>query len=161
MIAHIQGRYTFPHLKNNNQKTFSVGFISDTMKATVFTLCMIISLLGVYIVILGFDDLGFISRSQMCQKYKLQIVCFWILVLCRSMLCSCYIPKKIMHNIICVTGVYSREIISMFLVGQMSWHVKNFNIGIFSDTINVINVKLCMMILLMELYLLYLSLIHI
>ena len=29
----------------------------------------------------------------------------------------------------------------MFSVGQVSWFVKNFNIGIYSDTINVINVK--------------------
>ena len=31
--------------------------------------------------------------------------------------------------------------------------VENFNIGIYSDTINVINVKLCMMVLLIEFYL--------
>ena len=35
----------------------------------------------------------------------------------------------------------------------MSRIVGNFNIGIYSDTINVINVKLCMMVLLSELYL--------
>ena len=42
----------------------------------------------------------------------------------------------------------------MFLVDQVSRLVENFNMGIFSDTVNVINVKLCMMILLVELYLL-------
>ena len=47
---------------------------------------------------------------------------------------------------ICVTGVYSKEIINMFLVGQTSGLVKNFNTWIVSDTINVINVKLCMMV---------------
>ena len=41
----------------------------------------------------------------------------------------------------------------MFWVDQVSVLVKNFNIGIFSDTINVINVKLCMMVLHTELYL--------
>ena len=46
----------------------------------------------------------------------------------------------------------SREIIHMFWVDQVSVLVKNFNIGIFSDTINAINVKLCMMVL-PELYL--------
>ena len=50
-----------------------------------------------------------------------------------------------------MTGVYSREIINMFLVGQVSWLVKNFHIGIYSDTVNVINVKLCVMALLTEL----------
>ena len=49
--------------------------------------------------------------------------------------------------------MYSREIINMVLVGLLSGLVKNFNIGIFSDTINVINVKFCVMVLLIELYL--------
>ena len=49
--------------------------------------------------------------------------------------------------------MYLREIINMFMVSQVSGLVENFNIGIYSDTINVINVKLCMMILLTELYL--------
>ena len=53
---------------------------------------------------------------------------------------------------VCVTDVYSREMIHMFLVGQASGLFKNFNIGIFSDTINVINVKLCMGVLLIKLY---------
>ena len=35
----------------------------------------------------------------------------------------------------------------------MSGLVENFNIGIYSDIINAINVKLCMMVLLVELYL--------
>ena len=35
----------------------------------------------------------------------------------------------------------------------MSGLVENLNIGIYSDTINVINVKLCMMVLLIEFYL--------
>ena len=61
--------------------------------------------------------------------------------------------KKVMHNTICVTGVYSRKIINMFLVSQASGLVENFNTGIFSDTIIVINVKLCMMVLLIEPYL--------
>ena len=49
--------------------------------------------------------------------------------------------------------MYSREIINMFLVGQVSRPVENFSIGIYSDAIDVINVKLCMMVLLIELYL--------
>ena len=49
--------------------------------------------------------------------------------------------------------MYSREMINMFFVGQMSEIVENFNIRIYSDTINVVNVELCMMVLLIELYL--------
>ena len=45
------------------------------------------------------------------------------------------------------------EIIYMFLVGQVSGLIKNFNVGIFSDTIDVINVKLHMMVLHNEFYL--------
>ena len=39
----------------------------------------------------------------------------------------------------------------MILVSQVSGLVKNCKIGIISDVINVINVKLCMMVLLTEL----------
>ena len=42
---------------------------------------------------------------------------------------------------------------TVFFIHQMSWLVKNCNIGNYSDTIDVINVKLCMMVLLIELYL--------
>ena len=42
----------------------------------------------------------------------------------------------------------------MFLVGQVSGLFENFNIGIFSDTMNVINVKLCMVVLRIKFYLL-------
>ena len=37
--------------------------------------------------------------------------------------------------------------------GQVSICGKNFNFVIFSDTVNMINVKLCMMVVLIELYL--------
>ena len=48
---------------------------------------------------------------------------------------------------LCFSGVYSREIIDMLFVGQVSGLVENFYIVIYLDTINVINVKLCMMVL--------------
>ena len=53
----------------------------------------------------------------------------------------------------CDSGVYSREISDTFFVGHMSVLVKNFNIRIFPGTINVINVKLRIMVLLIRLYL--------
>ena len=49
--------------------------------------------------------------------------------------------------------MHSREIINMFSVGQVPWLVENFNIYIFSDTINVINVEVSVMVLLIKLYL--------
>ena len=42
----------------------------------------------------------------------------------------------------------------MFFVGQLTGLVRNLNIQIYPDTVNVIYVKLCMMVLLIELYLL-------
>ena len=70
-----------------------------------------------------------------------------------QMLCGCYIhiEDQVQYDL-CDSSVCSREIIFMFLVNQVSEYVENFNIGIFSDTINVINVNLCWMILHIELY---------
>ena len=89
----------------------------------------------------------------MCQKYRLQIVCFGFF---SSVVKHCMVAtymKKIMHNDFCDSGVYSRETINIFCFGRVSGHVENFNIGIYSDSINVLNVKICMMVLLIELYL--------
>ena len=52
-----------------------------------------------------------------------------------------------------VTGVYSVEITQMFWLVKCLSLSKTLTTGIFSDNMNVINVKLCMMILLIELYL--------
>ena len=58
-----------------------------------------------------------------------------------------------MLNMICVTGAYLSEIIKP-LISQVSRHFKNFIIVIFFvDSINVISVKFCMMVLFFELYL--------
>ena len=58
-----------------------------------------------------------------------------------------------MHNMNCATPVcvFKGDDLRVF-DHQVSWLIKNFNIGIFSDTRNVINVKLCMMVLHIELY---------
>ena len=70
------------------------------------------------------------------------------------MLWGCYIHEENHTQYeLCDSGVCSREIIDMFLVSQVAWHIENFNIGIFSDTIDAINVKLCVMVLRIELYL--------
>ena len=51
----------------------------------------------------------------------------------------------------CDPRVYSREIINMFFMGQVSGLIENVNIWIYSDIINVVNVKPGMMVLLCEL----------
>ena len=78
---------------------------------------------------------------------------FFILVLCSSNVV--WLPHTLRGHALydCVTDVYSREIINMFLVGQVSGLVENLNIRIFLHAINVINLKLCVMVLLIELYL--------
>ena len=70
------------------------------------------------------------------------------------MLYDCYIHEKGHSQYeLCCSGVCSREIIYVFLIGQVSWFVKNFNIQIFSGTITVIDVRICMVVLHIELYL--------
>ena len=49
--------------------------------------------------------------------------------------------------------IFVTEVCFRFLVGQVPGLVENFDNGISSDTIDVINVKLCMMLLHFELYL--------
>ena len=56
--------------------------------------------------------------------------------------------KKIVHTMIFVTEMCFR-----FLVGQVPGLVKNFNLGIVSHTINVTNIKRCVMVILIELHL--------
>ena len=87
--------------------TFNSCFFLDTMKARSFKLYMIITLLEVYIVIVGL----------------MTLTLFWILVLCS--LVATYI-KKITHNMICMSDVYSREIVNMFFIDQVSRLVENF-----------------------------------
>ena len=72
-----------------------------------------------------FDDLGFVSRSQMCQKYKLQIVLFRFLSTVFLMLYGCYIHRKdhVQYEL-CNSDVCSREIIYVVLVDQVSGLVK-------------------------------------
>ena len=53
----------------------------------------------------------------------------------------------------CDFGVSSRDLINLFWVSYVSGLVENINIGIFSDTTHVINVKLCMIVLFIEPYL--------
>ena len=54
---------------------------------------------------------------------------------------------------ICVTLVCIQGRYLTFFTCQVAGLVENFNIVIYSDTINVINLKLCMMILLIEFFL--------
>ena len=98
---------------------FYVGFfvvvVVDTIKARSFKLCTIITLLGVYIVLVGLVTLTFVSPLQVCQKYKLQIAYFRFLSFVVQMLYGLWCTvtmhiKKMKHSILRVTGVYVRDI---------------------------------------------------
>ena len=81
---------------------------------------------------------------------------FWILCLhlYKSYMVAIY-DTKIMHDVTCVTLVCIQgRSLRGFSFGQESGLVNNFDIGIYPDITNVINVKFRMMGLLMELYLL-------
>ena len=79
-----------------------------------------------------FDDLDFVPRSQVCQSYKLQTVLFRILFRVLStvveMLYGCYIHlvDHVQYEV-CDSGMCSRELIYMFLAGQVSRHVENWD----------------------------------
>ena len=74
---------------------------------------------------------------------------FFILVLCSLKIAWLpYTLKDYAQYDLCDSGVYSTEIINMFFVRQVSGLIKNFNIGIYSDTINVIIIKPRMRVLL-------------
>ena len=116
--------------KRNSEHLFSdlmklnVGFLSDTKRG----------LSSLYYIVWGeqifffwgvqihtrFDDHVFVSRPQVSQKHKPQIVSFKILVQCS--LASVMSPQtlKKMHNMFCVTGVSLRELAQLFWVLHLS-----------------------------------------
>ena len=109
---------------SSSEKNFNIGFFLDTIKARSFKLCMLISLLGVYIVLLGLITLILFQghryvRSINCKSHVLDS--------CPLQFKRCMVAYiKIMHKMICVTGVYLREIIDMFFADQVSGLVENF-----------------------------------
>ena len=109
---------------------------------------MLIRLLGVYILVLSLMTLTLLQGHMSVRNINCNSV-FWILFL--SSLNVEWLLRVLKDNtqyVVCNSGVYSREMINMLFVCQVSGLVKNFNIGII-----VINVKLCMMVLHIELYL--------
>ena len=118
---------------------------------------MIITLFGVHIFIAGLMTLTVLQDHRCVRNINCKL-CFFDFCLdsCALWFKCCIVAayiKNIMHNMNCATLMCSREIIYMVLVGQVSELVENLNTGIFSDTVNVISVRLCMMVLYIELYL--------
>ena len=130
-------------------RNFNVGFSLDTIEARFFKLCMIIVLPEVYIVILGLMSLTLFQGHRFVTNVN-----------CKFLFCLCLILVLCGLNIVLLLHTLKRPYTIWFvwlwcvfkgdnyhvLVCQMSGLVKNFNNRIFWDTINVINVKLCMMV---------------
>ena len=114
---------------------------------------MVLTLLRFCIAILGLMTLTYVSRHRFVRiktNCKLRVLDSCPLFYKRCMVAP-YI-KKIIHSMICLILVHSRDITGMFFVDKVSWLVENLNIGIYSDIINAINFKLREMVLLIELY---------
>ena len=110
---------------------------------------MVMTLLVVYNVIPGFMTLTLFQGHRCVRNINCKLL---VLDSCPLQFKHCMVAtyiRKNMHDMICVTLVlYSGEVINMCLVSRVSGLVKNISTGIFSDTINAINVKLCMVVLL-------------
>ena len=87
--AHVQGRYVTYLLV---LICFYMGFFSDTITRRSFKLCIIITLLGVYIVLqVWWPWLSFkVTVFFFLQKKKLQIACFWFVSSVVWTLYGCY-----------------------------------------------------------------------
>ena len=109
----------FAHLKKNN-----IGFFLNPIVASSFELCMIITSFGVYVHIFHaqFDNLDLVTRSQVCQKCKLEIACIRFLSSVVYMLFGCYIHLKDHAQYdLWDFGVYSGELLSRWPRGQATY----------------------------------------
>ena len=125
------------------KKNLYVAFFSDTVKARSFKLCMIITLLGVYVFkVTGLSEKVSVNCTFMSLFRVLSNV-VWLLHTLKSY------TIRMVRLILC-----SREIIyTFFFICQVSRLCQKLYIGSFSDTMNVINVKLCIVLLHIEFYL--------
>ena len=109
----------FAHLKKNN-----IGFFLNPIVASSFELCMIITSFGVYVHIFHaqFDNLDLVTRSQVCQKCKLEIACIRFLSSVVYMLFGCYIHLKDHAQYdLWDSGVHSGELLSRWPRGQATY----------------------------------------
>ena len=112
-------------------KNFKILIFSDTVNVINVKLCMMVLLIELYL----FIPLSVTLTIFQGHRY---VSLHW---------------KDHWKYDLCNYGVYSREIIKMLLVGQVSGLVKTFNIWYFLRHLNVLIVKFCMIVLHIELYL--------
>ena len=106
-----------------------IGFFTDTVQVRFFKdFCIIITLFGGLPISTRFDDLHLVLKSQVCQNHKLQMVVD-AYENCESVMISFMLSSRL---------------------AKCLYMAKTLNVVIFLATINMISVKLCMMIVLME-----------
>ena len=79
------------------EKNFRVGFFSDAIETSSFKFCVIISLLGVYIVVIGLMTLTLFQGHRCVQNINCQLCGFWFL----SSLCDCCVFKRQNYHNFC------------------------------------------------------------
>ena len=113
------------HIPCLKKKPLTLAVFSDTIKARYFKVCMIITLLGSTLSFVALMTLTLFQGHRCVRNIncKLGVLDFCPLVWC------CMVAthiKKIMHNMICMTDVYSREIINMFFINDLAcWKLKH------------------------------------
>ena len=138
------------HIFSFKNVRFTLSFFLDAIKARSF---VIIVLLRVSIVILGLMTLISLQghryvRNTNCKLYVFDICPLYL----KCWIISTYFFFKCTVWLVWLCYVIKRDN-WYFSVGQVSGLGVNCNIGIYSDIINLINIKLCMMLLLIEFYL--------
>ena len=81
------------------------SFFSDTIKTRSFKMCMVITMLGIYIVTLGLMTVTLFKFTAVSEKILIANCVFWILVLCSLNVARLLRTLMIMKNMICVTLV--------------------------------------------------------
>ena len=102
-----------------------------------------------------FDELDVVSRSQVCKKTQngIKTKKSDSLLLLLDVECLLYIVKRSCRIWFVQLWCVFTEIINMFLVGELSGLFRTVTFGVFSNSTLVIKVKVCMIILLINLYL--------
>ena len=67
-----------------------------------------------------FDDLDLITRSQIYYSHKLEIVFRFLSTVVEWWMVATHI-QKIKHSMLCVTGVYFKDIIDMIFARKRIW----------------------------------------
>ena len=105
---------------NNNKQTnkhttpFNIGFFSNTMKARYFKFCMIVTLLEVYIAIIGLITVTLFEGHRCFRNINCELrVLYSCPLLFKHCMFATYITK-IRRSMLCVTGVYLMDITDTF-----------------------------------------------